>query len=66
MERYAQLRREQDPELPDTTAGDEAGGAAVGPSPRAVKLAIEQEVLYNMGRAFHQAGLNHMAVHFYG
>ncbi|EWM25349.1 transcription factor iiic-gamma subunit [Nannochloropsis gaditana] len=27
--------------------------------------ALEQEVVYNMGRAFHQAGLLHMAVPFY-
>lgn len=31
----------------------------------ATKQAMQQEVVYNMGRSFHQASLNHIAVHFY-
>jgi hypothetical protein len=31
-----------------------------------MRLAVRQEVMYNQGRAFHQAGLTHLAIHYYG
>jgi len=56
LERYARLRREQGVEEEVGREGGRKEGA---------KKAMEQEVVFNMGRAFHQAGLLHMAVPFY-
>ena len=65
LERYAQLRREQGVEEEVLREEGREGGVAPAVAVAAAGKAMEQEVVFNMGRAFHQAGLLHMAVPFY-
>lgn len=65
LDKYVQLRREQGVEEEVLKEEGREGGVPPAVTVAAAGKAMEQEVVFNMGRAFHQAGLLHMAVPFY-
>ena len=63
LHRYAELRKGKG-EAPSTEDGDStsASTATVSTIPEAV---LEQEILYNLGRGYHQVGLSELAMEYY-
>lgn len=65
LERYARLRREQEVvEEGEEGEGEEEGNSGGG-NFEGLRWCYHQEVLYNMGRAYHQMQINHLATHYY-
>ncbi len=69
LHRYAELRKRQSLAVP---AEEEGGGGGDTPPQKAAskvhnipEAVLEQEILYNLGRGYHQVGLSELAMEYY-
>lgn len=64
LHRYAELRKGKS-KAPATGDGDSTSASSINTVPTIPEAVLEQEVLYNLGRGYHQVGLSELAMEYY-